>query len=93
MTVAVFVNEKGGKMCVRGEEGDLRKEESRKQLPGGVKTQLYWEKWIHNAQYFSEEKGKQNSSNFPMRKSILCRETRFDFFPFLNFGRVYTVEL
>ena len=35
-----FVNEKGSKMCVAGEEGDLRKEESRKQLPWGVKTQL-----------------------------------------------------
>lgn len=37
-----FVNEKGSKMCVAGEEGDLRKEESRKQLPWGVKTQLSW---------------------------------------------------
>lgn len=46
-------------MCVRGEEGDLRKEESRKQLPGGVKTQLYWRNGytVHNTS--QKRSGKQ----------------------------------
>ena len=58
-----FVNEKGGKMCVGGEEGDLRKEESRKQFPWGQKTQLYWRNQTYNAQHFSEEK-RETAVNF-----------------------------